>query len=461
MAVPVAAVERFTPETKRFQDEGSAHPLFHSGPRKSVLDSPMQPVPPLTLSNAIMFSYACSRKSEDDESRGTMWGVEDSCNSSAVMRVSCIRGVHKASEEREVLFPPTEGASAGPPSPPDSTLPFLQSAALAATYMLTSMFFVLTIRYTENHHQYCNDALIIFAIELAKLAVSVALKYREDAEFLPVTLLFTAQRREIWRGGLSYAVASLLYTVYNNVAFANLKLFHAGTYQVFMQTRILFTGIFFSLLPHHALTVRKWVALVLLMIGVASKYYSPSTLQLGSHVLFILLQALLSSMAGVYNEYALKKERHLSIHQQNFFMYLYAIIFNAVFGLLADPSIITGVFAATTTTATSTAAVAELNGNAALPPQRSVAPLVVLLILFGSATGISAAFMLKFVNVIAKAFASALEVPLTAAVAAALLGEPFTGHDAIAACIVMTSIYMYYTCGWGDDRTISCRSATS
>ncbi|TPP53162.1 Nucleotide-sugar transporter family protein [Leishmania donovani] len=381
-----------------------------------------------------MFSYACSRKSEDDESRGTMWGVEDSCNSSAVMRVSCIRGVHKASEEREVLFPPTEGASAGPPSPPDSTLPFLQSAALAATYMLTSMFFVLTIRYTENHHQNCNDALIIFAIELAKLAVSVALKYREDAEFLPVTLLFTAQRREIWRGGLSYAVASLLYTVYNNVAFANLKLFHAGTYQVFMQTRILFTGIFFSLLPHHALTVRKWVALVLLMIGVASKYYSPSTLQLGSHVLFILLQALLSSMAGVYNEYALKKERHLSIHQQNFFMYLYAIIFNAVFGLLADPSIITG---------------------------RSVAPLVVLLILFGSATGISAAFMLKFVSVIAKAFASALEVPLTAAVAAALLGEPFTGHDAIAACIVMTSIYMYYTCGWGDDRTISCRSATS
>lgn len=155
---------------------------------------------------------------------------EDSCNSSAVIRVSCIRGVHKVSGEGAVLLPPTEGASAGPPSPPDSALPFLQSVALAVTYMLARMFFVLTIRCTKNHHQNDSDALIIVAIELAKTAVSVALKYREDAELLLVTVLFSAQRREIWRGGLPYAVPSLLYAVYNNnMAFANLKLFHAGT----------------------------------------------------------------------------------------------------------------------------------------------------------------------------------------------------------------------------------------
>ncbi|CBZ25102.1 conserved hypothetical protein [Leishmania mexicana MHOM/GT/2001/U1103] len=408
-----------------------------------------------------MSTYACSKKSEDEKTRGAIWGVEGTCNSTAVIKVSSIRGVHKIPGEGEVLFSPTEGASAGPLSPPDSTLPFLQSAALAAIYMLASMLFVLTIRYTKNHHQQYNDALVVFAIELTKLAVSVALKYREDAEFLPTKVLFSAQRREIWRGGLPYTVPSFLYTVYNNMTFSNLKLFDAGTYQVFMQTRILFTGILFSLLPHQALTVRKWVALVLLMIGVASKYYSPSTLQLGPRVLLILPQALLSSMAGVYNEYALKKERHLSIHQQNFFTHLYVILFNTVFGLLADPAIITGVFAATTTTTrTSTAAVGELNGNAAPPQQRSGAPLVVLLIIFGTVMGISAAFILKFLNVIAKAFASALEVLLTAAVAAALLGEPFTSHDAIAVWIVMTAMCMYYTRGWGDARTISCRCAT-
>ncbi|KPA75127.1 putative nucleotide sugar transporter [Leptomonas pyrrhocoris] len=273
-------------------------------------------------------------------------------------------------------------------------------------------------------------------------------------------MLCSPHRRALWREGLPYAVPSFLYAVYNNLTFINLNVFDAGTYQVFMQMRILFTGVLFSILLHQALSLRKWGALILLMVGVASKYFSPHTLQVDSHILFVLFQAFLSSAAGVFNEYAFKKGRHLSIHQQNFFMYLYALFFNAAFGVMADPSIVTSPFsAAGGATTTTTTAVGPAGGG----PQTDSGPahigalLFLLIVFFGAATGLSAAFILKFINVIVKAFASAIEILLTAVAAAALLGEALTGQDVIAACIVMTAVWLYYTRGCGDQKLITFR----
>ncbi|KPI87467.1 putative nucleotide sugar transporter [Leptomonas seymouri] len=347
------------------------------------------------------------------------------------------------------------------PATAESTLPLLQSLGLAATYSLTSMFFFLLIRYSKKKQLVYNNAIAVFFIETTKLAVSVALKYREDGEFLPATLLCSPNRRTLWREGLPYAVPSFLYAVYNNLTFFNLNVFDPGTYQVFMQTRILFTGIFFSILLKRDLTLRKWVALVLLMIGVASKYLSPHTLQIDGYILFVLLQSLLSSTAGVYNEYAFKKGRHLSIHQQNFFMYLYALFFNAVFGIIADPSILTSrVFAAsgaiTTTTTTIMVTPTSEGANTYDEPARIGILLFLSIVFFGAVTGLSAAFILKFINVIVKAFASAIEILLTAVMSAVLLGDALTGQDVVAACIVMSSVGLYYTQGLGDQSLITC-----
>lgn len=347
-------------------------------------------------------------------------------------------------------MPPLTAAAA---TATDSTLPLPQSFGLAATYTLTSMIFFLLIRYSKNARLGYNNAFAVFCIEMTKLTVSVTLKYREDGEFLPATVLFGAHRRALWREGLPYAVPSFLYAVYNNLTFFNLNVFDAGTYQVFMQTRILFTGALFSVLLHQALTVRKWGALLLLAIGVASKYFSRSVLYVDSHIFFVLFQAFLSSMAGVYNEYAFKKERHLSIHQQNFFMYLYALFFNALFGVMADPSILTSFFATATTTTTMDPAGNEaVRGGA---PARIGVFLFASIVFFGAATGLSAAFILKFINVIVKAFASAIEILLTAVAAALLLGEALTGQDVLAACIVMASVWVYYTRGCGDDKLVT------
>ncbi|KAG5509114.1 hypothetical protein JKF63_06123 [Porcisia hertigi] len=402
-----------------------------------------------------MIGCADSKKCDtDDENERTVF-VDDDNNSrdGTIKRHMSGRRPRKDSEEKEVLIVAAVSSSATTAPLLEKTLPLPLSATLAAAYVLSSMLFFLTIRYTKKKRLHYNDTLVVFGIELTKLIVSVALKYFEDGEFLPATVLLSRERWAIWRGGLSYAVPSLLYVVYNNLTFLNLSLVHVNTYQVFMQTRILITAFFSTLVLKQVLTVRKWSALVLLMIGLASKYYSPNTLQVNKYVLSILLQALLSSVAGVYNEYVLKKELLLSIHQQNFFMYLYSILFNAVFGLIGNSVIVTNLLGTKTLVSYATAHPMETDTSVSV--YQTGTPLVMLLIFFGAVTGLSAAFILKFINVIVKALASAVEVVLAAICAALLLGEALTAHDIIAACIVMISVYMYYTQSNRDLRTFS------
>lgn len=118
-------------------------------------------------------------------------------------------------------------------STPESTLPLPQSLGLAAVYILASILYFLCIRYSKANYTY-DGALPVLVIECTKLAASVALKYREDGEFLPRTVFFGKDRRAVWRGGLPYAIPSLLYAVYNNLTFFNLSAVDPGTYQVFM-----------------------------------------------------------------------------------------------------------------------------------------------------------------------------------------------------------------------------------
>jgi len=379
--------------------------------------------------------------------------IDNDDNDDDERSVAIVEELNSPSEDTKRLHPSAAALRR------ETSLPLLQSLALAAMYILYSMFYFLAIRYTKRRGTY-NNAMVVFCIEVLKLFVSVALKYREDGEFLPYVVLFGTQRRRLWRSGLPYAIPSLLYAIYNNLTFYNLNLFDPGTYQLFMQTRILFTGVLFSIVLRHALSVRKWCALFVLTLGVACKYYSPSTIELDGHVFVMLFQALLSSLAGVYNEYALKKEMHLSIHQQNFFMYLYAIGLNVLFGILTDPAAAVNFLSSVVLRRGSGNPGTDVAGIAttAAPPQQENFLLMITIIIFcGAATGLCAAFILKFINGIVKTFASAVEVLLTAVMASLLLGEKLTSGDVFAALIVMISVSIYYTSGCGDSKLISFR----
>lgn len=302
----------------------------------------------------------------------------------------------------------------------ESSLPLAQSALIAFLYTTGGVVFFLLIRYSkklekEGALKYDNAAAVFF-IELVKWTFSVCAMYYRTGKFLPVSVF----KEGSWRVGMYYAVPSLLYFIYNNFTFFNLNIFDPATYQVFMQTRVLFTGVLYSMIFHKHLSRQKWIALVLLTFGIASKYFDWS-MTIDSRVLFMLFQASLSSFAGVYNEFLLKRDISMDVNEQNYFMYTFALFFNLGFGLYTNPEYYT-----------SGKVFSNLNS------------IFFWIVLTGAMMGICASLVLKFINVIVKAFASATEVLITAVLAAMFLGEALTGKDLIACFIVMAAIYLYY-----------------
>jgi drug/metabolite transporter (DMT)-like permease len=304
----------------------------------------------------------------------------------------------------------------------ESTLPLGQSLTLAVIYMVGCIVQFLLIRWSKERAKAGNgitydDASAVFFTEFLKWAFSVGAMYYRTNKFLPISVF----QDGTWRIGLYYAVPSFIYAIYNNFTFINLRLFDPSTYQVFMQTRVLFTGLLYSWVLQKHLTSRKWLALMVLTSGVVLKHLT-FPLHLDVYILFLFFQASLSAFAGVYNEYLLKKDITMDVNEQNFFMYSFALIFNLGYGLMSNP-----------TYYSSGQVFVSLNS------------VLLLIVINGAIIGIVTSLILKFINVIVKAFASACEVMLTAIAAWALLGTDLTIKDLIACSIVMYSIYMYYT----------------
>eukprot|EP00758_Cryptobia_borreli_P008631 Tbor_TRINITY_DN5405_c1_g1::TRINITY_DN5405_c1_g1_i1::g.24107::m.24107 len=288
--------------------------------------------------------------------------------------------------------------------------------------MTCSIIFFLLIRRSKvlaaKNELVYDSASIVFMIELCKLSFSVVVILIREGKFLPISVF----RQKSWRVGIYYAVPSGIYAVYNNLTFFNLSGFDPGTYQVFMQTRVLFTGLLYTWFLNRTFSKAKWMALGFLSLGVMIKYITPN-MKIDAYVFIILFQALLSSLTGVYNEFLLKRDISMDVNESNFFMYSFALLFNLVIGMCTNPEYY------------SSGRVIANSGNT----------LLIAIILAGAGMGIATSFILKFINVIVKSFASACEVMLTAVLAALFLGETFTKQDFFACCIVMGSIYIYYT----------------
>lgn len=114
---------------------------------------------------------------------------------------------------------------------------------------------------------------------------------------------------------LKLSVPAALYTIQNNLLFLALSLLDAATYQVTYQLKILTTAMFSVLLLRRTLRWLQWVALVVLMIGIAL-VQMPSSSVSGSEqqqrpFSFVGLTAVLcaccsSGFSGVYFEKILK-----------------------------------------------------------------------------------------------------------------------------------------------------------
>lgn len=131
---------------------------------------------------------------------------------------------------------------------------------------------------------------------------------------------------------------AVLYCLYNNLAFVNLSLFDPTSYFILLQLRVILTGIVYQCLFKKDLSKMQWMSLVLLTVGCMIKELKTNEkTQQKSYGLFISLllmftQIFCSCLAGVYNEYLLKKGQgiNVNVYVQNIFMYIDSIFCNVL-----------------------------------------------------------------------------------------------------------------------------------
>lgn len=124
--------------------------------------------------------------------------------------------------------------------------------------------------------------------------------------------------------------------MYNNLAFVNLSIFDPTTYFILLQLRVLLTGVIYQCLFKKDLSKIQWLSLVLLTIGcMVKELKTEGNTRLKSYgyftcILLMLTQIFCSCLAGVYNEYLLKKGQgvKVNVYVQNIYMYIDSIICN-------------------------------------------------------------------------------------------------------------------------------------
>eukprot|EP00929_Paragymnodinium_shiwhaense_P057103 TRINITY_DN28574_c0_g1_i1.p1 TRINITY_DN28574_c0_g1~~TRINITY_DN28574_c0_g1_i1.p1 ORF type:complete len:375 (-),score=33.88 TRINITY_DN28574_c0_g1_i1:65-1189(-) len=162
--------------------------------------------------------------------------------------------------------------------------------------------------------RYLNTTAVFFS-EVLKLLCSFVFLSLESS----VGAAWTSVSQQILRdpmGCLKMCVPSVLYVIQNNLLFIALSNLSVAVYQVTYQLKILSTAVLSVLVLGKSLTPTKWVALVMLVVGVAliqlpreSSESTPKQDGAGSPVVglvAVLSACLTSGFAGVFLEKALK-----------------------------------------------------------------------------------------------------------------------------------------------------------
>ncbi|KAH7384519.1 nucleotide-sugar transporter-domain-containing protein [Pyrenochaeta sp. MPI-SDFR-AT-0127] len=114
----------------------------------------------------------------------------------------------------------------------------------------------------------------VFLNEVIKLGISLTMALHEASRTLPSnttiptlfrTLTTAVFSNESWK----LAIPAVLYTIQNSLQYVAVSNLDAATFQVTYQLKILTTAIFSVLMLGRSLSSRKWISLLLLVVGVA------------------------------------------------------------------------------------------------------------------------------------------------------------------------------------------------
>ncbi|KAE8451601.1 hypothetical protein EG329_003674 [Mollisiaceae sp. DMI_Dod_QoI] len=122
-------------------------------------------------------------------------------------------------------------------------------------------------------HRYLTSTAV-FLNEVIKLAVSLTIALYDISSTLPqqtpATVLFEQLYNSVFSGdGWKLAIPATLYTLQNSLQYVAVSNLDAVHFQILYQLKILTTALFSVTMLRRTLSPKKWIALVLLTIGIA------------------------------------------------------------------------------------------------------------------------------------------------------------------------------------------------
>ncbi|CAJ0601375.1 unnamed protein product [Cylicocyclus nassatus] len=293
---------------------------------------------------------------------------------------------------------------------------------------------VLILRYsrTQKHEgpRYLSSTAVVLA-EIVKMVTCVVVLlhnhgWRLSSFQSELHTEVVVKRRDT----LKVAVPAILYVIQNNLLFLALSKLDAATYQVTYQLKILTTALFSVTILGRSLNRLKWLALVLLTVGVALVQWPSGGPKKGQSsgdtsdsligLLAVLAACFSSGFAGVYFEKILKTT-NVSLWMRNLQLAFFSIFGGFLMCWLYDWG--------------------AIQKDGFLQGYNTIIWIVVALQAYG---GLVIALVVKYADNILKGFAVSLSIILSSFISWWLLGD-FTPSMMFAAgaTTVILSTFMY------------------
>jgi len=311
----------------------------------------------------------------------------------------------------------------------DVMFPTKMSFIVWIIYMVLIINYGLITQWTKNDKgEYDYDpAVMMIIIEGAKLVISAGVTIYNNG--LLGSLKIVVEQRKVL---LLYTIPAGLYAIYNNLSFVNLRNYPPAVYSLFIEMKLILLGVFYQVVFQRKLSAVQWTSLFILTFSIILKQVDFSAMDSTSFLdslkmnkfIWIIAQLVSSSFANVYNEFLLRKySKDMDTWFQNVCNYFNGVNINLLIMFMAIGQTSTTGFA---------------NTFAALRTPHY------LLILNQAFLGISAAFLLRYINSIVKSMCFPLVLIAQAIISYICFGIKITAiTDYVAYALAMFAIYMY------------------
>lgn len=299
---------------------------------------------------------------------------------------------------------------------------------------------VLVGRYTRDSVQ--SDQLyvvnhLIIVTECIKFILANALEYK----LTNGQLIKSIQENiiDVPLDALKIAIPSMLYLFQNTLLYVALSNLSAPMFQVTYQSKLLTTAIVSVIMLQRKYSVKQWVCLTTLGLGVATVVLGASEKKveadankpqqsLATGLSAVSIACLCSALAGVYFEKVLKKttttvtgeqKKPVSLWMRNIQMAFFSVIIAIFKGFTAS------------------------GGDAEKPFMHGFTFWVWVVVMLQAGGGLLVAAVIKYADNVLKGMATGVSVVTSTACSMVLFGTPLTTQFAFGAVIILISVYFF------------------